>query len=191
MSAQPEVIPDLRSLATLFCRSLDDLGTFEEVAPDQLPAWYRRLLDHHGHMTVTWEAALDCPVAVEVKKRRLTRTHYERKSVLRSTRGGPVLQYCAVRLRCAYLDETVREDIENELIPLGRILIHHNVLRTVQRFSLWKITTGPELRAAFAIDRPEVTYGRTALIYCNGEPAVELLEIIAPAELLSANQTDR
>jgi len=26
----------------------------------------------------------------------------------------------------------------------------------------------------------QTTYGRTALIYCNGEPAVELLEIVTP-----------
>jgi chorismate-pyruvate lyase len=180
VSTRPPVIPDLHSLATLFCRSLDDLGRCDEVTADQLPDSYRRLLDHHGHMTVAWERALGGPVAVEVKKRRLTRTHYERKSVLRDPRGGPILQYCVVRLRFAYLDETVREDIELEQIPLGRILIRHNVLRAIERFSLWRITTGPELRSAFGIDQPRITYGRTALIYCNGDPAVELLEIIAP-----------
>ena len=107
--------------------------------------YYRHLLDHHNHMTVTLEAACGCPVAVEVKRRRLTREHYERKSVLRAARGGRVLQYCVVRLSCACLDETVREEIEGEQIPLGRILIHHNVLRQVQMFALWRITTGPEL----------------------------------------------
>jgi chorismate-pyruvate lyase len=159
---------------------MDDVGSFEEVTPQELPHFYRQLLDHHDHMTVTLEQVHGCRVAVEVKKRRLTRKHYERSSLLRGVPGGRILQYCVVRLRFAYLDETVREDIENEQIPLGRILIHHQVLRKVQMFALWRISTGPELCRAFTVDRPTMTYGRTALIYCNGEPAVELLEIIAP-----------
>ncbi len=174
--------PDLRSLVTLFCRSIDDVGRFKEVTGDQLPPHFRRLLDHHEHMTVTLEAAYGGPVLVEVKRRRLNPTYYARKSVLRRQRGGDVLQYCVVRLRCEFLDETVREDIESEEIPLGRVLIHHHVLRRVQRFSLWQITTGPELQRTFGLDRPAVTYGRTAMIYCSNQPAVELLEILRPWE---------
>ncbi len=172
--------PDLQSLLTLFHSSAESVGTFKEVTAPELPPRYRRLLDHHDHMTVTQEAVHGCRVAVEVKQRRLSRKHYERESLLRSTEGGKVLQYCGVRLRFAYLDETVREEIENECIPLGRILIHHNVLRRVQMFALWKITTGPELGKVFSLKQPTITYGRTALIYCNDEPAVELLEVIAP-----------
>ena len=52
-------------------------------------------------------------------------------------------------------------------------------------FALWKITTGPELCRAFGLAQPTTTYGRTALIYCNDEPAVELLEIIAPSTAAS------
>jgi chorismate-pyruvate lyase len=174
--------PDLRSLVTLFSRSIDDIGRFQEVTGDQLPLHFRRLLDHHEHMTVTLEAAYGGPVIVEVKRRLLNRTYYARKSVLRRQRGGEILQYCVVRLRCEFLDETVREDIEGEVIPLGRVLIHHNVLRRVQRFSLWQIMTGPDLRRTFGLDRPVVTYGRTAMIYCSNKPAVELLEILRPRE---------
>ncbi len=180
MTSQPFVIPDLPSLVALFCRSMDEVGGFEEVTADKLPPYYRRLLDHHDHMTVTLESACGCPVAVEVKRRRVTKSRYERKSILRATRGGQVLQYCLVRLRCDCLDETVREEIEAEQIPLGRILIHHNVLRQVQMLALWKITTGPDLRSTFGLSQPTVTYGRTALIYFNADPAVELLEILAP-----------
>ena len=69
---------------TLFSPSVESVGVFEEVSASELPAFFRRLLDHHDHMTVTQEAVHGCPVAVEVKQRRLSRQHYERKSVLRS-----------------------------------------------------------------------------------------------------------
>jgi chorismate-pyruvate lyase len=183
VNTSPILIPDLKSLVTLFGRTVDDVGQFEEVAADQLRPYFRQLLDHHDHMTARLEAACGCRVAVEVKRRRLTPSRYERISVLRDARGGRVLQYGVVRLQCVYLDETVREDIEEEQTPLGRILIQHRVLRRVQRIALWRIATGPELRRAFSLAQPTVTYGRTALIYCDGNPAIELLEILAPESL--------
>lgn len=183
MNPSPTLIPDLKSLVTLFGRTVDDVGSFDEVTADQLPPSFRQLLDHHDHMTARLETVCGGRLAVEVKRRRLTPDRYERISVLRDARGGRVLQYGIVRLQCAYLDETVREDIEDEQMPLGRILIEHRVLRRVQRIALWRIATGPELQRAFGLDQPTVTYGRTALIFCDGNPAIELLEILAPENL--------
>jgi hypothetical protein len=46
--------------------------------------------------------------------------------------------------------------------------------------SLWKVEPGQELQSLFGI-RPEATcYGRSAFIYCDGLPGVELLEIVTP-----------
>lgn len=179
MSVLPSVFPDPQKLASLFGR-LEDLGQFIESSADELPPYFRQLLDHDNHMTVQLETACGCGVAVEVKRRRLTPQRYERKSLLREKRGGRVVQLGIVRLHSVYLDESVREAIEEEQIPLGRILIHHQVLRRVQCVALWRITTGPELQRAFSLPTPTVTYGRTAVIHCNDNPAVELLEIVAP-----------
>ena len=33
---------------------------------------------------------------------------------------------------------------------------------------------------AYALDDPAPTYGRLAIIHCDGRPAVELVEIVAP-----------
>jgi hypothetical protein len=33
----------------------------------------------------------------------------------------------------------------------------------------------------------DVMYGRTALIYCDGAPAIELLEIVAPVPIAVTN----
>jgi len=61
---------------------------------------------------------------------------------------------------------------------LGRILVQHNVLRNVELVGLWEIRAGRELAAFLGVPRETTVYGRTALIHCNGEPAVELLEIV-------------
>ncbi len=174
--------PDLWKLVTLFSRSIDDIGQFTEVSGDQLPPHFRQLLDHSEHMVTMLEAAHASPVRVEVKRRKLNPAYYARKSLLRRQRGGEVLQFGIARLRSAFLDETVREDIESEEIPLGRILLRHPALQHVQRYALWQITTGRELQSAFGLNRPMVTYGRTAAIYRDQELAVEMLEILPPAE---------
>ena len=68
------------------------------------------------------------------------------------------------------------------------MLIDHNVLREVQFDALWRVQPGPDLCRLFGLSaqpagkntEPQTVYGRTALIYCNGEPAIELLEIVTP-----------
>ena len=75
-------------------------------------------------------------------------------------------------------DEMGKAEIKEQKTPLGRILIQHNVLRQVQLATLWKIETGEDLSALFQLPVGSEVYGRTALIFCNGEPAVELLEVV-------------
>jgi hypothetical protein len=74
----------------------------------------------------------------------------------------------------------VRREVESQKVPLGRILIEHNVLRAVSLRRLYRVIPGDDLRALFNMQPGQVTYGRTALIEFDGEPAVELLEIVAP-----------
>jgi hypothetical protein len=173
--------PVLEALVDLFYNSASDLGEFEEVTAGEMPAPYGDLLDHHAHMTVTVERFHGCPVDVQVLEVRTSKTHYSRKITLTRQSDGRVVQFGLVRLCLDFLDPPVRAEIEGQMTPLGRVLIKHNVLREVQLISLWKVAAGEELTKLFGCAAGAVSYGRTALIYCNGVPAVELLEIVAPA----------
>ena len=172
--------PELQALASLFYSSLESLGNFEEADSSDIPPVYQDLLDHDKHMTVTVEVHHGCPVDLQVLDIHVTETHYARKILLARHTDGAVVQFGIVRLNVDYLGPEVRRKIEDHQGPLGRILIDHNVLRNVRLLSLWKITPATELARLLALDRPQTCYGRTALIYCNGIPAVELLEIVAP-----------
>ncbi|HUY32592.1 MAG TPA: hypothetical protein VMV69_07395 [Pirellulales bacterium] len=172
--------PDLETLSRLFYDALESLGEFTEVAAGELPDAYRGLLAHDAHMTVSVERFHGGPVSVRVLDRRVTSTHYARKIVLQRESDGRVVQFGIMRVNFGCLSPEVRAEIQSEAVPLGRILIQHDVLRQVQLFSLWRITTGAELTRLFGLQRPGVTYGRTALIDLNGMPAVELIEIVAP-----------
>jgi len=179
-SQPPHAPPDLELLTALFYERPRELGEFASVTSADMPDDYRQLLDHHAHMTVTVERFHDSPVDVEVLAKRVEADHYARKILLRRQSDGRVVQFGIVRINLEYLDDEVRDEILGEATPLGRILIQHDVMRRVQLCALWKVAPGTDLQKLLEMEARAPTYGRTALIECNGVPAIELLEIVAP-----------
>jgi chorismate-pyruvate lyase len=169
---------ELDLLIKLFFDNADGLGSFEEVSAEQVEEPSRTLLAHDHHMTVTLEEYHNSPVDVKVLQSRTDGDHYSRKILLTRQSDGGVVQYGIVRLNLSILAPDVRQEIENQQTPLGRILINHNVLRVVKLLSLLRIKSGPDLAAAFGFEIGQICFGRTALIYCDGAPAIELLEIV-------------
>ena len=178
----PATLPNLEELIGLFYGNVEEVGTFKQVPAAMLPGYARALLSHNEHMTVTVEEFHGCAVDVDVLEVIEHDTHYSRKIVLRRQSDRRVVLFGIVRLDFRHVDEEVRRQIVSRQIPLGKILIEHNVLRQLQLVGLWKIEPGDDLSQIFAMDpqSPLPVYGRTALIYCDGEPAVELLEIVSP-----------
>lgn len=185
MSGLPPSTADLDTLVGLFFPKGDQLALFEAKHHSEIPLAYRRLLAHTGHMTVTVEDRHKCAVDVEVLQVDQTSTHYSRKILLRRQTDRQVVQFGIVRLALATLDTASRNEIISQKVPLGRVLIEHGVMRAVQLLGLWQVTCGDELALYFGVEPGHVTYGRTALIYCNSEAAVELLEIVAPEDLFN------
>ena len=171
--------PSLKELVQLFYDEVEELATFEECAEGTLPEPYGSLLDHNHHMTVTVESFHGCLVDVKVLDYRLDKT-YERKILLTRQSDAAVVMFGIVRLHTQFLAETVRQEIESRKTPLGRVLIEHNVLRRVELGKLWRVTPNQELQRHFNLDSPKVTFGRTAIIHCDEEPAIELVEIVSP-----------
>ena len=118
------------------------------------------------------------PVDVQVLEVRTDGDNYSRKILLTRQSDSGVVQFGIVRLNWQYFAPQVREQIEQQKTPLGRVLINYDVLRVVKLLSLLKIECGPELAEHFGFEIGQTCYGRTALIYCDGLPAIELLEIV-------------
>jgi chorismate-pyruvate lyase len=129
-------------------------------------------------MTVTVEAHHASLVDVQVLERKRDGDSYARKILLALQSTGRIVQFGLVRIRLNYCEPAVRDAILEEKTPLGRILIEHNVLRRIEPTEFLRVTPGPDMIAWFGSSAP--TYGRLALIHCDGQPAVELLEIVAP-----------
>jgi hypothetical protein len=154
--------------------------TAEHVAREATPEPYHRMLVHEHHMTVSMESYHNCSVEVDVLASRLVGSLYLRKIVLRKAGTDTAVQFGYVRFNLDFVTLPVREEILQERTPLGRILIQHNVLRHVDLGAILKFTAGPGLAAALRMPLGATTYGRLATIFCNGSPAIDLLEISAP-----------
>lgn len=180
MSDSHAVTPDLDALVALFYTRPEELGQFEEFDSHDLSRDFRMLLAHDSHMTVTVERFHNGPVNVRVLDSKLTGEHYARKILLTRQSDGGVVQFGIMRLDFSTVSAEVRREVESQQTPLGRILIQHNVLREVHLTKIWKVTPGEDLRRLFGMQPGQITYGRTAVIHCDGEPAIELLEIVTP-----------
>jgi chorismate-pyruvate lyase len=171
--------PDLHTLFQLFPPS-SYLREFDVVAADWVPEPYRGLLVHEHHMTVTVEAHHGSLVDVKVLDKKRDGDSYARKILLAKQSDDKVVQFGLVRIWLNYCSEAVRTEILAEKTPIGRVLINHNVLRRIEPTEYLRITPGPDMMRWFGLSKPEITYGRLALIHCDGQPAVELLEVVAP-----------
>ena len=171
---------NLHQLLDLFYRDNEHLklASFEETPT--VPPPYDQLLDHESHMTVTVEAYYGSPVDVHVHRHKLEEHWYCREITLVTQSNQQVVQYGIVRLDTTAIAPDVWKLIQQGTIPLGRVLIEHDVLRKVELCGLWEIQCESLLAEKLHCEVGQRVCGRTARIHCDGEPAIELLEIIAP-----------
>jgi chorismate-pyruvate lyase len=174
--------PDLDSLVAIFSEQPDRLALFEPVSPEEMPEPYRGLLAHDQHMTVTVEAFHQTPVDVDVLQVAHDHGRYCRQILLRRQSDGGVVQFGIVRIDLNPLSPQARAQIEARRTPLGRVLIQNQVLREVESHQMYQVECREDLAKLFDVPPGTLTYGRTALIYFDAKPAVELLEIVTPVE---------
>jgi hypothetical protein len=196
MKSEPDRDPVERAaaLVQLFC-SLDDFGVLRSAAPGEVPEPARSLLDHRSHMTVAMERFHGSDVRLRVVAKsgdgcgqRPNNGWYARE-ILLETEAGTIVQHGIVRIDLTHLDPEAAAAIREARRPLGRILIEAGMLREVHGVKLLEIMPGPHLRDLFRLTVPRSAetaeampvYGRVADIQLDGRPAVELLEIVAPA----------
>ncbi len=163
-------------LVRWFYDDLQEFGILSEVAADELPPAMRQLLVHDDHMTVSMEAFHQSPVDVQVLGTRRDDSHYVRMSLLTRAVDGVVVQLGFVRILRRKMAPSVWQEITSERVPLGRILISHNVLRKVSWERLFRFQPGPALQSDLRLPNHGM-YGRTARIQVRGEPLIDLLEI--------------
>jgi len=173
-------LDELSRLTDLFPTQAPLIERAEHIASSATPEPYRRLLVHDQHMTVTMEEFHRAAVDVRVLAEYRSGDTYARQSLLLKSGTDAVVQFGIMRFNLNYVTEPVRREILEGHTPLGRILINYNVLRHIDLGAVLRIWPGPALQSHFRCSPETTTYGRLATIFCNHEPAVDLLEIPAP-----------
>jgi chorismate-pyruvate lyase len=187
MSSLHTPVADLTGLYGIFGDPMADMPAGRFIPAEEMPEPYRGLLAHDDHMTVTLERHYDSPVDVRLIKAVHEDPLYARKILLTLSGTDQVVLFGIMRFNFAWCDERVKGLILEGKTPLGRILIENNVLRRISTHVLLRITPNAEMRRCFGMgadgNGPEAAgpvYGRLATIFCNHEPAVDLLEVTAP-----------
>lgn len=175
-------LDELDRLLALFPQEEPLLADVRYIPKTKTPEPYKGLLVHDLHMTVTMEQYHGCPVNVKVLRQRKDGDIYCRQIILTRSDNNRPIQYGIVRFDFQYVSPEVREEIQRCQTPLGRILINHNVLRHVDLGAILEITAGPGLAKLLDMPVGGKTYGRLATLFCNHQPAVDLLEVSAPLE---------
>lgn len=168
----------LREMCSGF-RGADGLRMdFEVVDPEQMPEAQRRLLVHTQHMTHALHAHHRKPVDLYVMEHLRDGDLYSRKIFLTRANSAHTVELGVVRLDLRYLDPGPRDEILRERTPLGAVLTQHNVLRRIEPRWYIRLGDGSDLLRWFGSRETGEHFGRLGTIYCNGEPAVEVLEIV-------------
>ena len=173
---------ELTDLVSLFPSDQPLFARVEMVAPSDVPQPYCQLLVHDEHMTETMEAFYGGPVAVRVLDEHHRGDDYGRRIVLTKRGSDRVVQFGIVRIDLSLLSESVRDRILSRQTPLGRILAQSKTLRHIRLGAVLRVTCGAALADWLQSEPESVTYGRLAIIRCDGRPAVRLLEICAPVD---------
>lgn len=171
---------ELKAMTDLFPEEQPLIAKAEHCPASLTPEPYKRMLVHEHHMTVTMEDYHNSPVEVKVLDRKEIDDLYCRKIILVKEGTNEAVQFGIVRFNFEYVTPQVRKEIIGENIPLGRVLINHNVLRHIDLGAIVRIEAGPGLANYLQMEENAETYGRLATIFCNHQPAVDLLEISRP-----------
>lgn len=194
MSSLRTAISDLTGLYNMFGDRVEDMPSGRFINADEMPEPYRGLLAHDHHMTVTMEKFHGAPVDVNVLRAIHDEPFYARKIYLTNSKTGQVVMFGIMRFNFDWADDTIKQLIMDQKTPLGRILIEHNVLRRISTHVLLRIVPNEEMRRVFGMAESaesgdgrerDYVYGRLATIFCNNEPAVDLLEVSAPVPAAS------
>ncbi|MCA8998209.1 MAG: hypothetical protein KDA80_14520 [Planctomycetaceae bacterium] len=173
-------IEELNRLTSMFPGENPLIREAVHIPSSTTPEPYKRMLVHDSHMTVTMEQYHGSPVNVTVVDQKDIDDIYCREIILTRADNGKPVQFGIVRFNFEFVTPQVKEEILSGEIPLGRVLINHNVLRHIDLGAIIKVKVGPELARLLEMEDGAETYGRLATIFCNGSPAVDLLEISAP-----------
>ena len=148
------------------------------VQPENIPHPEDHLLVHHDHMTIVLREHHGSEVAVHVLEEKRQGDCYTRKVKLTPAGGDRVVEWGIARIDFRFMPQEVQREILARRSPLGAILTAHDVHRRIKPRYFLRFPEGSAVLKLFGAEYDRPVYGRLGTIYCDGEPCIEVLEIV-------------
>ena len=168
----------LTDLCSGLCSSAVVCQCCEPVPAGQVPEPFASLLVHDDHMTARLRHHHGHPLALRVLDEVHDDPLYRRKIVLATEETQRVVEFGVVRIDFGFLPADAREAILERRRPLGDVLTRCSALRQIEPRWYVELSTRCPIVAEFCDPGLDRVYGRIGTIYCDGEPAVEVLEVV-------------
>jgi hypothetical protein len=161
------------------------------VGPESLPPVARHLLVHHEHMTLRLSDYHDRPMRLRVLHERHEGEVYCRCIHLLPQDVERVVEFGIARIDLQATTPAVRQAILARSRPLGDILVNSNVLRRIEPRWYFVFPADAPMTDHFGDSHQGPVYGRLGTIHCEGQPAIDLLEVVTLERLADAGPSSR
>lgn len=160
-------------------RPLPDVMTIDGA---EMPQPYRDLLVHKGDMTSRLEAFHKAPMKLRVLNLERTVDAYRREVLLCARDSGLPVEYGANEINLSAFEETLRNDILEEKLPLGGLLNRAGLKYRSEPRAFLRIQPDATLCKLFEVDAAEAFYGRSnTLLDENGTVLARIVEVLRPS----------
>ena len=155
-------------------------STLTPCASESIPPPYDELLVHDRDLTPTLEAWYGGPLEVKVLALAPQGGWYQRLVVLTTGQGHPV-SLGAIRLALSRMSPSVQEDVLAGRVPVGRILLRHQVPHQSCPRHFFAVPADLRLSQVLACPKGKRLFGRcNVLRLSDGEALAEVVEVLSP-----------
>lgn len=171
----------LHPLTLLYETAGRALPSFDLVEPKVLPPAAHRLLVHTGDMTSKLEEFHADEMRLNVLHCDHAPDHYRREVMLYCAKTELPVEYGAIEIELAALDEPLRSEIVAGRLPLGGLLNRHGVRYRSQPRGFLRVAPDPRLAELFHLPAPVVLYGRAnQLLDARNRVLAHIVEVLRP-----------
>ncbi|HTD66413.1 MAG TPA: hypothetical protein VK846_07790 [Candidatus Limnocylindria bacterium] len=177
------VLPFAYPLDEFYALSKRELPEIEQVAGEEVPEPYRKLLVHQNDMTPTLEKFHDERIFLNVISRQTRADFYFREVILLTERTRTPVEFGAIKINLALFPPPSRRLILEEKEPLGTILSDFKISHTSRPKAFLKIEADSFIKGALQLSGRQTLYGRRNTLFDSQQRGLaEIVEILPPVK---------
>lgn len=185
--AAPRVAVEHDPLCWFAASSDTYLGAADLVEPHQLPEPYGSLLVHEGSMTERLETHFGGRASLEILSLFASADLYARWILLLDSRGR-CLELGGVCLDLRLLSASLRADILDGELPLGRLLSRHGLAYASMPQSFLSIDVSPRVHDLLQMTEPRRVFGRRTCLQAGGQTLGDIVEVLPCYDVQSSRR---